>query len=524
MKKIKILVIALLALLIIPISVNAASGTVSVSGSSTAVEGNRLTVTVNLSSSTAMGSWQMDLNYDRNYLELLSSSAEAGGTTMAGYSASGTRSKSYTFTFRAKKSGTTRVSVSSYLAYSYSDISDIKLTSSAKTIKIITQKALESSYSKDNNLKSLSVEGYELDKPFSSSTLDYSVNVPTGTKSINIIAQKNDSSATVSGTGEKEVNEGINAFAIVVKAQNGAEKTYNLTVNVEDQNPIEVTIKNKKYTVVKNATLLTPPNTFIESKVTIDETEIPAFKNEVANITLVGLKDEEGKISLFIYKDGEYFNYNEIKSNSYSLIPTKFDKELDLIKTTVNLNNEEIEAYKYNEKTNYVIINATNLETGKTGLYLIDPSNNSAIAFDETLLEKEAIVNDNTLENYTYIIIAFAGALFLMLIVLISLLRNLKKKQEKINKFVQKQEAKIEATRKLNDVVEEVKKIAEEEKEQPKEDKKTKKKNQKKEKQEKIKVEEIQVDEKTKEIKKILDDNEEVFDLFEDEKKKKKKK
>ena len=111
-----------------------------------------------------------------------------------------------------------------------------------------------------------------------------------------------------------------------------------------------------------------------------------------------------------------------------------------------------------------------------------------------------------------------------MLIVLISLLRNLKKKQEKINKFVQKQEAKIEATRKLNDVVEEVKKIAEEEKEQPKEDKKTKKKNQKKEKQEKIKVEEIQVDENTKEIKKILDDNEEVFDLFEDEKKKKKKK
>jgi len=60
--------------------------------------------------------------------------------------------------------------------------------------------------------------------------------------------------------------------------------------------------------------------------------------------------------------------------------------------------------------------------------------------------------------------------------------------------------------------------------EQPKEDKKTKKKNQKKEKQEKIKVEEIQVDENTKEIKKILDDNEEVFDLFEDEKKKKKKK
>ena len=44
---------------------------------------------------------------------------------------------------------------------------------------------------------------------------------------------------------------GTNAFEIVVKAQNGAEKVYKLTVNVIDENPIEVTIDNKKYTVVR---------------------------------------------------------------------------------------------------------------------------------------------------------------------------------------------------------------------------------------------------------------------------------
>jgi len=427
---------------------------------------------------------------------------------------------SYTITLNALNTGSATITVT---PNGVSDSNGNSISLSSKSIKITVSAPREKS--NNNNLSSLSIDGFDISPSFDNSIQSYSATVPEGTKSIEVHASASDPYATVRGTGTQDLSEGNNVINIVVRSEKGSEKIYTLNVLVKDENPIEINLNNKKYTLIKVKDSLTnKPSTFKETTINIDETEIPAFKNEVANITLVGLKDEEGKISLFIYKDGEYFNYNEIKSNSYSLIPTKFDKELDLIKTTVNLNNEEIEAYKYNEKTNYVIINATNLETGKTGLYLIDPSNNSAIVFDETLLEKEAIVNDNTLENYTYIIIAFAGALFLMLIVLISLLRNLKKKQEKINKFVQKQEAKIEATRKLNDVVEEVKKIAEEEKEQPKEDKKTKKKNQKKEKQEKIKVEEIQVDENTKEIKKILDDNEEVFDLFEDEKKKKKKK
>jgi len=48
-----------------------------------------------------------------------------------------------------------------------------------------------------------------------------------------------------------------------------------------------------------------------------------------------------------------------------------------------------------------------------------------------------------------------------MIIIIFSLLHSLKRKQKKLNKFLQKQEAKIEATRKLNDVVDEVKKITE---------------------------------------------------------------
>ena len=69
MRKLKYWLITLFALIVVPLSVNAASGTIKVTGSSQVVVGNRITLTVTLSSSTAIGSWEMDLSYDKNYLK-----------------------------------------------------------------------------------------------------------------------------------------------------------------------------------------------------------------------------------------------------------------------------------------------------------------------------------------------------------------------------------------------------------------------------------------------------------------------
>lgn len=464
MKKLKIIIIGLILTILVPINVHAASGNINVSGASTVVVGNRVTVTVTLSSGTSIGSWQMDLNYDKNYLQLTGSNAEGGGTRMVNSSATGVKSKSYTFTFKALKSGNTRVSVSSYLAYAYSDISEISLTSGSKNIRIMTQAELEASYSKDNNLKALSVEGYELDKAFDKDTLEYTINVPTGTTSVNITATKNDSRASVTGAGEVEVTEGLNTIPIIVTAQNGSEKTYTLIINVEDQNPIQVKVGNEDYVIVKTASLLTAPNTFNSASLTINGIEIPAFKNDAANITLVGLKDSTGTIGLYIYDNDKYSKYNEMNLDTLLLIPVAFEKQLDFTKTTVNINGEKVDAYQYSGKSNLVIISAKNLVDGKTNLYLYDTENNNAIHYDEELIN----LNNSTLQLYTYVIIAFASVCFLMLIIIMGLLHSSKKKQKKINKFIERQEAKIEATRKLNDVVSEVQKITSEEKKQAK--------------------------------------------------------
>ena len=80
----------------------AATGTVNISGANQVVNGNKVTVTVTISSSTKIGSWQMNLNYDKNYLKLTSSTAE-NGTTMANAAKTdaGVSKQTYTFTFKA---------------------------------------------------------------------------------------------------------------------------------------------------------------------------------------------------------------------------------------------------------------------------------------------------------------------------------------------------------------------------------------------------------------------------------------
>lgn len=486
LNKIILSLIALLGMVMFPIKSNASSGSLSISGTTTAVIGNTVTINVTLSSSQPIGAWEFDVNYDTSYLKLTSSNAENNGTYFVNAGNGSMKSKTYTLKFRSLKSGSTNITIGSYDVYAY-DTSRMSITKSNKKVTIMTQQELEASYSKDNYLKTLSVEGFELDKAFDKETTEYTVNVPTGTTSVKINASVNDSRSSVSGTGEIEVSEGLNTLPIVVTAQNGSEKTYTLIVNVEDQNPIEVKVDNENYTVVKNENLLTAPGTFTETKVIINDIEVPGFVNEKANITLVGLKSSDGTISLFIYDNGEYSKFNEMNLAGLLLIPVPLEKDLDFTKGKVNINGEEIECYKYSDKSDFVIISAKSLVDGKTDLYLYDTENNTAIRYDEEL----ASVSKDTLKLYTYIIIAFASTSTLMLIIIMCLLHSSKKKQKKINKFIEKQEAKIEATRKLNDVVSEVQKITAKEKET--------KENKKEEKSSKMSLEEAKKIEQVKE-------------------------
>lgn len=441
MKRIKKIFMAMLIGLLFPCIVNAASGSINIASSSTVVVGNKVTVTVTISSGTKMGSWQMSLNYDKSYLQLTNSTARDGGTFMIDYAEDpGVLKKTYTFTFKTLKSGTTKLSVDGYRAYVSSDLSALSLSANTKQIRIITQAELEASYSKNNNLSALEVEEFTLTPEFKTDVLEYSVVVPENTKEVNIKATVQDKRASVNGIGTQAVNSGANKFFVVVRAQSGAEKTYVINVEVKDENPINVTVNGKNYTVVKIKENLPAASLYTETTININGFEIPAYKNDNTNLVLVGLKDEEGNISLYIYnKDkNEYQEYNEIGVNKITIYPLTSNEEIKgYKKDTITINGVKVDGYYYTKDSDYVIIYGINVETGDKGFYMYDKKMQSLIKYND-----EYIIDLNKkIELYSYIIIGFSGVFILMIIIMIALAKKRsgkKKNQKPIEKEIKK--------------------------------------------------------------------------------------
>ncbi len=430
MKKIIKYLTIILVTFIFMTNVNAASGKITVStNKSTVTVGSSITATVTVSSSSAIGSWEWIIDYDTNKLKLTS-----GKLRVADVGDGKIKSKSYTYTFKTLAKGSTTISIKSSNILDW-NTKEMSFSTGSKTIKIITQADLEASYSKDNKLKSLSVDGYELSPAFSKDETNYKVEVPSDTTKININATKNDSSASVSGDNEHEVSEGENKFVITVTAENGSTKEYTIIVNVIDPNPINIKIDDKDYTVVKRTSSIESPDGYEFKEIELNEQNIPSLYSESSKLTLIALKDSEGNIKLFIYNENDksYKEYTEISLEKLKLLPLDIDKQFDSIykNTTIKINDIEVKALSQKD-SKYAIIKAKDLNTGNDNYYLYDNKTNTAIIYTDemTLSYKEKI------KMYTEIII-FLGAettiiIFILICILISKMRKNKRRKRRL--------------------------------------------------------------------------------------------
>ena len=402
MKKIKYILLTII-LFMFGISYVFAAGSASLSVSKSTIEnGDKVTATVTLNNVAA---WEIKIT----------SSGSTNGCTQSfvGYTENGKNTtKSFSVTCKSSSTGIINFVMSGNISQNDGSENGINSTiSGSKSVTVVVPREK----STNNKLKSLSVEGYEISPEFSSNVNEYSVSVPSTVESINIIAKKADGYASVSGTGEKTVEEGVNVFEIVVTSETGVSNTYKLTVNVEDQNPIEVKVNGKKYTVVKVAKNLVKPELFEETIIKIGEYDIPAFKNDLSKYTLVGLKDENGNIELFVYKDGKYTKYNEFVSDKLSIVFLKMDKvPTNYKKTTITINEVKVEGYKLNDDDK-ILVYALNLATGKKNYYTYDKLEKTLQIFDVDNYETKI----NETKNNSYLIYGLTGCTLFSIILMI---------------------------------------------------------------------------------------------------------
>lgn len=473
-------------------NVDAASANVSVSTSANQViVGKGVTVYVTVSSASPIGSWEYTLNYDTSVFKLTSSEV---GLHYASYASNAsTKSVTYKYNFTALKSGSCNFYVDSVAVVGW-DETIFSASNGSKKVYTLTYAEYQASLSNNNNLKNLEVEGYEITPEFDKDTLEYQVKVNEDEKSIKVNATPEDGSASVNGDGELEVSAGNNTFDIVVIAENGSEKTYKLNVEVIDKDPINVKVDGNNYTVVKISDNLVKPESFNESKVVINGFEIPAFYSEMLEFTLVGLKDSQGIISLFIYKDGHYTKYVELNFGNITVYPLEIK---DLIKGytkgKVKIQNNEVESLSIKSTSRNKLIYGMNVESAEKGYFIYDSKDNTLIKYDTEYID---IIN-NKVNILTYLSIAFGAATLLALITLICTNKKKKRKIKEIKKEEQVEEKEPE------EVKEDTKEIIIENKTITVKDKN---------------VQEVDVNE-------IIEETTEpdVYNIFEDDKKRKKK-
>lgn len=414
----------------------ASTATISVSSSSNkVVVGNTFTVTIKVKSSTYFGTVEFTPSYDKSKFKMTS-----GKTSVIDYGKA--KEKKYTYKFKAIASGSGTFTVKNVAVRDYDKEKEMSTSKGKTTVTVITQSQLEASYSKNNNLKSLSIDGLKLSPSFNKNTTSYKVNASANTTTVNIKGKVEDSKSRVSGLGKHKVSEGENKIKVTVTAQNGSTKTYTIIVNVTDPNPIKVTINDKNYTVVKRESSLDMPTGFEKTTVTINNQKIPGFYNETTNYTLVGLKDEEGDVELYKYdsQSNTYSKYVSVDLGRMQIIPLSIDNSFnkEFNKTTVTIDEEEIEALRKNE-SDFYIVHALDFTTGKDDYYLYDSVTNTMVRYSE---EKVKVIDNsskylNQISNYKKMILLLGVETVIIIVVLIGILFSKMRKNKRRRKYIQ---------------------------------------------------------------------------------------
>lgn len=431
-KKRKILVGALVLLFafIIKLPHAFAACSISVSSPSSVVVGNTFKVTATVSSD--VGSWYYVLGYDPSKVQLLSGSTKVVGVIGD--------SKTNTYTFKAIKSGSVTFSAANVSLASNSTNAQCSASAGKSTTTMKTQAEIEASYSRNNNLGSLSVEGAELTPAFNKDVTEYSATLPVDTTKAKVIATPADNTASVVGAGEIDVVDGLNKIEITVTAQHGEKKTYIINLTVQELDPIKVKVNGKDYTVVRKSGMIENiPIGFTETKIKIEDQDITAYESEITKLVLVALKDVDGNVKPFIYDKNkkEYSPFNEAKSSSVNLlILDKLEEDVPygFVKTKFKYNDIELNGYKLKEdyKENYYLVYAQNLENGNKGFYLYDKKDNTFQMYFKELAD----IKDRQIKYLFYATVALLG--ILVLIIIISIFKSLSSKDKKINKYQRK--------------------------------------------------------------------------------------
>lgn len=305
LKKIFIICTVVFALLLcMTQSVFAASISVTAGQSSVKV-GNTVAFTITVPPKTQAWTYQVAWSDNLTYV--------SGDTEPMGFEGNSTRNQ---LIFKANGEGTGKVWIA---GGSYSIDRQPYDASGSATVSIVSASQPSQGYdhgdfdddpptpskSSNNALASLTVSAGELAPAFDPTITDYTLSLPLRTNKITFTATPSDSKATVQGDGEVALRGGENKVAVVVTAEDGSAKTYNITVKVAREPTVFFSLNGESLGVMQDTDGVTPPAGFSPTTVPYSGEEIPAWTNAAGQMLLYLVNQDTLAAGFYLYDEAK---------------------------------------------------------------------------------------------------------------------------------------------------------------------------------------------------------------------------
>lgn len=367
--------------------VNAAGFSVSRSTSSVA-PGGRFTVSV-----SCAGEGRFNFSASNGSVSSSSMWVAGSGSISVTAGGSGTVTVTVTASDVAANDGVTVISGSQSVSVAISTPSAGGSSSSSNNSSAKPTETVKKAT--DNNLASLTVSAGTLSPAFDAGTTNYEVNLDAKASKISVDAKAKDSKASVSGTGEHDLKVGPNTIQVVCKAENGATKTYTITVNVDETPQVYTKYGKQRLGVVRNLNGLGIPNSFEETKVKVDGEEVTAYHSNNMNKTIVYMVNDKGEKNFYLYSEKEGITSKFVPvailgRNVYIVDVDKEDVQLEnTTYKTIEIDGNSLKAWVFNDDENYALVRLMN-EKGEEVTYQYEKSENSLQLYHEVEQEEQS--------------------------------------------------------------------------------------------------------------------------------------
>ncbi len=377
-----------------------AAGSLSASASSSQVTiGNSVTITLSFNGGgQGIGSLDATLSYNAaafqyESCEGVTGNGGAGVVTMSYFASGGTPSQTVTAKIKLKAIAPGGGNFTAKTAGMWND-NDELLGTPEQSLNV---SAINPTKSGNANLASLKPSSGTLTPAFNANTVNYTINVPNGTTSLNLSATPAHGEAKTAISGSNTLQVGKNTRVITVTAANGTQKKYTVVINRAQaastttgtptqpvSDILEVSVDGNSLTIKETQAEAPLPAGFQWDVIDFKGLQIAAAKSAAPALTLLYLTnptDNTGAYYIYQAEDDRFIRFQSLlgAGNSYTLLAPPEDMQAPTgtaLGTLTYAETETIPAFLYTDEAlaDYAIVYAArlNAQEGAFRLYTYD--------------------------------------------------------------------------------------------------------------------------------------------------------